>query len=115
MLIDPDPPTTMSPNNTTETDKAIEEDTMAPATKKTVVLNIAVGSGNPCKINAVKAALQQVIGSSSSVGAELNVEGFDVQSGVPDQPFGDVSQNKYGSIGRFLCGHLFLVDILWML
>ena len=63
--------------------------------RKAVILNIAVGSRNPCKINAVKAALQQVISSSSSDDdAELNVEGFDVQSGVLDQPFGDVSQNK---------------------
>lgn len=85
--------TRMSPNNATEMDEAIEAETMASA-RKAVVLNIAVGSGNPCKINAVKAALQQVIGSSSSDDAELNVEGFDVQSGVPDQPFGDVSQNK---------------------
>jgi hypothetical protein len=84
----------MSPNNTSETDKVIEKDTMA-SVRKSVVLNVAVGSGNPCKIKAVKAALQQVIGSSSSVGADLNVQGFDVQSGVPDQPFGDVSQNKY--------------------
>jgi hypothetical protein len=83
----------MSPNNTTETDKVIEEGTVASATKA-VVLNIAVGSGNPCKINAVKAALQQVIGSSSSTGADLNIEGFDVQSGVPDQPFGDVSRTN---------------------
>jgi hypothetical protein len=104
----------MSPNNTAETDEVIEEDIMASA-RKSVVLNIAVGSGNPCKINAVKAALQQAIGSSSDVDAELNVEGFDVQSGVPDQPFGDVSQNKYRSIERLFCSHLFLLVILCML
>jgi hypothetical protein len=85
----------MSPNNnTTETDKVVvEDDTMASVTKK-IVLNIAVGSGNPCKIKAAKAALQKVVDSFSCVGAELNVEGFDVQSGVPDQPFGDVSKEQ---------------------
>ena len=59
-------------------------------------LRIAVGTTNPCKIEAVKKAVEKAIGFSanSTVTAsnqfELHVEGFSVESGVPDQPFGDV-------------------------
>jgi hypothetical protein len=59
-------------------------------------LRIAVGTTNPCKIDAVKKALEKAIGLSTdnttptSNQVELHVEGFSVESGVPDQPFGDV-------------------------
>ena len=55
------------------------------------VFRVAVGSKNPCKIDAVKQALQRAIGMSSSLECDLQIEGFDVASGVADQPFGDVS------------------------
>jgi non-canonical (house-cleaning) NTP pyrophosphatase len=57
--------------------------------KKKVELKIAVGSKNPCKIDAVKNALQRAVGFSSVLDVTLEVEGFDVDSGVADQPFGD--------------------------
>uniref|UniRef100_A0A7R9WWK8 inosine/xanthosine triphosphatase n=1 Tax=Craspedostauros australis TaxID=1486917 RepID=A0A7R9WWK8_9STRA len=74
-----------------------------------MTLNVAVGSKNPCKIDAVRAALRKAMeaaASDTSDGvddankadnapsnkssiATLNLQGFSVESGVPDQPFGD--------------------------
>jgi non-canonical (house-cleaning) NTP pyrophosphatase len=72
------------------------------ATQRTAprILRIAVGSTNPSKIAAVQQAFGQAIGSSntddsndndddSSPKLQLDIQGFDVDSGVPDQPFGD--------------------------
>jgi hypothetical protein len=59
--------------------------------EKKRAIKIAVGSSNPCKVNAVRDAMQRVIGLSPSLGFELQVQGFSVASVVPDQPFGDVS------------------------
>jgi hypothetical protein len=58
-------------------------------------LRIAVGTTNPCKIDAVKKAVEKAVGFSAdttltSNKIELHVEGFSVESDVPDQPFGDV-------------------------
>lgn len=47
-------------------------------------LRVAVGSSNPSKIRAVEAALQQIVH-----GVDIAIEGFAVESGVADQPFGD--------------------------
>mmetsp|Transcript_22882 Transcript_22882/g.48677 ORF Transcript_22882/g.48677 Transcript_22882/m.48677 type:complete len:243 (+) Transcript_22882:61-789(+) len=56
------------------------------------VLRIAVGTKNPCKIEAVTKAIKQsiitVVGDSL-INIDVQVEGFSVESGVPDQPFGD--------------------------
>jgi hypothetical protein len=62
----------------------------APKNEKRL-LRIAVGTKNPCKIDAVRHALLSVLGLSSSLDVELEIEGFSVSSGVADQPFGDVS------------------------
>lgn len=53
-------------------------------------IRVAVGSKNPVKINAVKLALERVM-KSSTINVQVEVQGFDVPSDVPDQPFGDVS------------------------
>ncbi|MFZ1720875.1 MAG: inosine/xanthosine triphosphatase [Microgenomates group bacterium] len=53
---------------------------------------IFVGSANPVKINAT-------IGAASEEWPEVVVEGFDVQSGISEQPIGDVETQK-GSINR---------------
>jgi Protein of unknown function DUF84 len=67
------------------------------------VLRIAVGTTNPCKIDAVKKAVEKAIDLSVPVPTasnnvarpvELHLEGFPVESGVPDQPFGDVRNQK---------------------
>ena len=55
------------------------------------VLRVAVGSTNPCKVDAVKQALERALETSTELTVEVEVEGFSVESGVPDQPFGDVS------------------------
>ena len=84
----PTPPangTATSSNRTTATGRA------------PLVLHVAVGSKNPVKINSVKAALLQVIHNqpvfadddTEDKHVKLRVEGFDVPSGVADQPMGD--------------------------
>lgn len=64
------------------------------------VLTIAVGSKNPVKLAAasegVRRALECVYPNSS-----FESEGFDVASGVPDQPFGD-AETKRGALNRCL-------------
>lgn len=58
----------------------------------TNVLRIAVGTKNPCKIEAVTEAIQQSMDAADSkVKIDIHIEGFPVESGVADQPFGDVS------------------------
>ena len=60
----------------------------------TQAFRIAVGSKNPCKVNAVRKAVLEVIERANNGpvdGFELDVQGFSAPSGVPDQPFGDVS------------------------
>jgi len=54
------------------------------------LLRIAVGTTNPCKIEAVRKAIQQSIETTTaSTDIYLDIQGFSVESGVPDQPFGD--------------------------
>ena len=58
----------------------------------TKVLRIAVGTKNPCKIEAVTEALKQSIDAAtgdSEAKIDIHIEGFPVESGVADQPFGD--------------------------
>lgn len=51
-----------------------------------------VGSSNPVKINAVTIA-------ASETWPEAQVQGFDVPSGIPEQPFGD-QQTRLGAQNR---------------
>ncbi len=53
---------------------------------------VIVGSSNPVKLAAVRAVL-------SRVAAEIRVEGVQVASGVPDQPFGD-DETRRGAEAR---------------
>lgn len=55
-------------------------------------MHIFVGSHNPVKINSV-------INASSETWPEVVVEGFDVASGIPEQPIGD-DVTKSGAINR---------------
>ncbi len=50
-------------------------------------MHIFVGSHNPVKINSV-------INASSETWPEVKVEGFDVPSGIPEQPIGDAITKK---------------------
>ena len=58
-------------------------------------IRVAVGSLNPVKVGAVRAAIEH---SALHTGV-LEVEGFDVPSGVPDQPWGDL-ETRQGAIAR---------------
>jgi non-canonical (house-cleaning) NTP pyrophosphatase len=74
-------------------------------------LKIAVGSSNPCKIDAVKRALQRALGNNNSnnnnntleeedfINLNVEIEGFSVESGVADQPFGD-DETREGAQNR---------------
>jgi inosine/xanthosine triphosphatase len=55
-------------------------------------MHIFVGSHNPVKINAV-------VGASSETWPEVIVEGFDVPSGIAEQPLSDM-ETKTGAINR---------------
>ena len=58
-------------------------------------IRVAVGSLNPVKVGAVRAAIER----SALRPASLEVLGFDVPSGVPDQPWGDL-ETRQGAISR---------------
>ena len=60
----------------------------------TTNLRLAVGSKNPVKINAAKAGFEQMFAEHSFV-----AEGFDVLSGVSDQPMSD-AETLTGAMNR---------------
>ncbi|MGB9938154.1 MAG: inosine/xanthosine triphosphatase [Methanobacterium sp.] len=55
-------------------------------------MNVIVGSKNPVKVKAVQNVLEKIY-------KEVNVKGIDVDSGVPDQPFGK-DQTIQGAVNR---------------
>ena len=55
-------------------------------------MKVAVGSRNPVKVKATKNVLDQIYG-------EVEVVSIDIDSGVPDQPFG-IDQTIEGAINR---------------
>lgn len=62
-----------------------------------MTLTVAVGSSNPAKIRSVQQALEQLVVLSD--GRTLELEGFSVESGVPDQPMHD-EETKRGAKNR---------------
>lgn len=78
------------------------------------LLRIAVGTTNPCKIDAVTKAIKQSIesttGSIDSV--DIDLQGFSVDSSVPDQPFGDV-RDVLCVLWFYCCCCLFLLLSLY--
>lgn len=79
-----------------------------------MVVKVAVGSSNPCKIQAVQQALQRVLDKKveeeqktreendeeyEPTKVVLDLEGFGVASGVADQPFGD-EETRTGAKNR---------------
>ena len=60
--------------------------------------SIAVGSKNPVKIHAAVEGIRRAL-VSVHPNAVFESEGFDVPSGVPDQPFGD-TETKKGALNR---------------
>eukprot|EP00529_Nitzschia_sp_RCC80_P026600 CAMPEP_0113491216 /NCGR_PEP_ID=MMETSP0014_2-20120614/27444_1 /TAXON_ID=2857 /ORGANISM="Nitzschia sp." /LENGTH=282 /DNA_ID=CAMNT_0000385005 /DNA_START=111 /DNA_END=959 /DNA_ORIENTATION=- /assembly_acc=CAM_ASM_000159 len=72
---------------------------------KKTMLRVAVGTTNPCKIDSVKIALSKALATASPDRlVELQVEGFKVESDVPDQPFGD-EQTQMGAKNRAANAH----------
>ena len=72
-----------------------------------IILHVAVGSGNPCKINSVKDALTRVMQQTAGNHNHeviLQVEGFDVESGVAAQPMGD-EETKLGAQNRAVAAY----------
>eukprot|EP01038_Epipyxis_sp_PR26KG_P012663 gene12663-16974_t len=70
------------------------------------ILNIAVGSKNPVKINAALNGIKSVmiqthkdLNNQLPVNCEISTVGFDVASEVSNQPFGD-EETKTGCINR---------------
>jgi non-canonical (house-cleaning) NTP pyrophosphatase len=62
----------------------------APKDRPKATLRIAVGSLNPSKLRAVKQAMTQILEHKESPEeVSIHIVGFDVESGVPDQPMGD--------------------------
>lgn len=55
-------------------------------------MNVVVGSENPVKVKAAKNVLEKIYN-------EVNVNGINVNSGVPDQPFGK-DETIQGAINR---------------
>ena len=64
-------------------------------------IRVAVGSTNPCKIEAVRKAFCQIFSSD-----EINIEisSHSVPSGVADQPFGD-EETRDGAMNRALAAY----------
>ncbi len=84
----------MTNQGETDANKTNKEETDANNGEQTngtmKIVRVAVGSKNPVKVKAVKQALESVL-KTSTVQVQLEVQGFDVPSDVPNQPFGDVS------------------------
>ena len=62
-------------------------------------IHVVVGSKNPVKIQAVKAAFEMMFQSAS-----INISPVNVPSGVSDQPFGD-DETKLGARNRAQSAH----------
>lgn len=89
-----------------------------------LILHVAIGSGNPCKIDSVKDALKRVMQQAAAEIAAvsenrnglherrqklldsviLQVEGFDVESGVAAQPIGD-DETQQGAQNRAVAAY----------
>eukprot|EP00980_Cylindrotheca_fusiformis_P012456 scaffold3054_cov129-Cylindrotheca_fusiformis.AAC.20 len=104
------PPPTMKNQNGAETATTKEQET--PTEPKQPTLKIAVGSSNPCKLDAVKQAFERVLNKKNSKNNNnnndsatppkvlcLELDGFTVDSGVSNQPFGD-EETREGAKNR---------------
>jgi hypothetical protein len=83
------------------------------------LLRIAVGTTNPCKVDAVTKAIKQSIESTTgSIDiVDVDVQGFSVDSSVPDQPFGDVRVDVvcyvvFTVVCLFVCCHYTILIVL---
>ena len=61
-------------------------------------ISIAIGSTNPVKVNSSRDGLIDALGATNTVEV-VSMKGFDVVSGVSDQPMGE-AETKRGAINR---------------
>ena len=64
-----------------------------------LTLYVAVGTTNSCKLRAVEIALQRCINQSCGQELHLHVKGYNVDSGVSNQPWDD-EETKRGAMNR---------------
>jgi non-canonical (house-cleaning) NTP pyrophosphatase len=65
-----------------------------------VTLRVAVGTTNPCKVKAVEEALRRsVVQNNENLQLTFQVEGYNVDSGVSNQPWND-EETKRGAMNR---------------
>lgn len=87
--------------NGTTTQPAVT--TAVAAALPIVLVRVAVGSLNPSKIRAVEQALRRAAAALKSSPQleifDIDIQGFQVESGVPDQPFGD-AETRTGAKNR---------------
>ena len=104
-----------STNSTDDTGNTDDSPTTNNGGSSMRLLRIAVGTINPCKIDAVTKAIKQSIesttGSIDSV--DIDLQGFSVDSSVPDQPFGDVRAVLWAMVFYCCCCCLFLLLSLY--
>ena len=58
---------------------------------------VAVGSANPCKVEAVRSAFEDLYASAAPV--KIHVTSHNAPSNVSDQPYGD-AETKAGAVNR---------------
>jgi inosine/xanthosine triphosphatase len=75
--------------------------TLSFSVSSAMKLSIAVGSANPVKMGAAKAGLMNILQLGEDM---LDMHGFNVASGVPDQPLGN-EETKQGAINRAKAAH----------
>mmetsp|Transcript_29937 Transcript_29937/g.68699 ORF Transcript_29937/g.68699 Transcript_29937/m.68699 type:complete len:259 (-) Transcript_29937:170-946(-) len=68
---------------------------------KVVTIQVAVGSSNPCKVEAVRSTFSSIFVSKEDADRifEINIHPFSVPSGVSDQPYGD-KETREGATNR---------------
>ena len=64
-----------------------------------VEINISIGSTNPVKINSARDGLVEALSATRHSVEVLSIKGFNVPSGVRDQPMGE-AETKQGAINR---------------
>jgi inosine/xanthosine triphosphatase len=69
-----------------------------------LIIRVAVGSSNPCKINAARRAFEEVFSAATKRELLVVMSSYNVPSGVSDQPFGD-AETRLGAMNRAKAAH----------
>ena len=84
-----------------------EEENNVETMKDCMTIHVAVGSKNPCKIEAVRCAFEKILssvpttaeGTNNECVPKISISSYNVPSGVRDQPYGD-EETKLGAKNR---------------